>query len=103
MERALVQKLQYLHGFDSLDRHTEVPEDLNDGSGPTSKRDVMLVGGGRSQVSVPCKGTFLFLFRFAIFIKLAIQVFPSPSLQPAGNPFQRHGRFPTQSGRQPQL
>ena len=33
IERALVQKLQHLHGFDSLDCHTDDPEDLNDGSG----------------------------------------------------------------------
>src|SRR5258705_7296073 len=43
IERALVQKLQHLHGFDSLDCHTEDPEDLNDGSGRVSKRDVILV------------------------------------------------------------
>jgi type I restriction enzyme R subunit len=43
IERALVQKLQHLHGFDSLDCHTEDPEDLNDGSGRASKRDVILV------------------------------------------------------------
>ena len=39
IERALVQKLQHLHGFDSLDCHTEDPEDLNDGSGRTNKRE----------------------------------------------------------------
>lgn len=43
IERALVQKLQHLHGFDSLDCYTEDPEDLNDGSGRTSKRDVIFV------------------------------------------------------------
>lgn len=43
IERALVQKLQHLHGFDSLDCHTEKPEDLNDGSGRMSKREVILV------------------------------------------------------------
>ena len=43
IERALVQKLQHLHGFDSLDCHTEDPEDLNDGSGRANKRDVILV------------------------------------------------------------
>lgn len=42
IERALVQKLQHLHGFDSLDCHTEEPEDLNDGSGRANKRDVIL-------------------------------------------------------------
>ena len=43
IERALVQKLQHLHGFDSLDCHTEDPEDLNDGSNRANKRDVILV------------------------------------------------------------
>ena len=43
IERALVQKLEHLHGFDSLDCHTEDPEDLNDGSGRANKRDVILV------------------------------------------------------------
>jgi type I restriction enzyme R subunit len=43
IERALVQKLQHLHGFDSLDCHTEDPEDLNDGSGRANKREVILV------------------------------------------------------------
>jgi type I restriction enzyme R subunit len=43
IEQALVQKLQHLHGFDSLDCHTEDPEDLNDGSGRANKRDVILV------------------------------------------------------------
>ena len=43
IERALVQKLQQLHGFDTLDCYTEDPEDLNDGSGRANKRDVILV------------------------------------------------------------
>jgi type I restriction enzyme R subunit len=42
IERALIQKLQHLHGFDSLDCYTEDPEDLNDDSGRTNKRDVIL-------------------------------------------------------------
>lgn len=42
IEQPLVQKLQHLHGFDSLDCHTEDPEDLHDGSGHTNKRDVIL-------------------------------------------------------------
>ena len=33
IERAVVQKLQRLHGFDSLDCHTDDPEELNDGLG----------------------------------------------------------------------
>src|SRR6266404_9057929 len=43
IERALVQKLQHLHGFDSLDCQTEDPTDLNDGSCRANKRDVILV------------------------------------------------------------
>jgi type I restriction enzyme, R subunit len=43
IEQALVQKLQHLYGFDSLDCHTEDPEDLNDGSGRANKRDVILI------------------------------------------------------------
>ena len=43
IERALVQKLKHPHGFDSLDCHTQDPEDLNDGSGRADKRDVILV------------------------------------------------------------
>src|SRR6266481_448864 len=43
IERALVQKLHQLHGFDSLNCHTKDPEDLNDGSGRTNKRDVIFV------------------------------------------------------------
>jgi len=43
IEVALVQKLQHLHGFDSLNCHTEDPEDLNDGSGRANKREVILL------------------------------------------------------------
>ena len=43
IELALVQKLQILHGFDSLNCHTQNPEDLNDGSNRTNKRDVILL------------------------------------------------------------
>ena len=43
IEQALVQRLQHLHGFDSLDCYTEDPEDLNDGSRRANKRDVILV------------------------------------------------------------
>lgn len=42
IEKALVQNLQHLHGFDALDCYTENPEDLNDGSNRTTKRDVIL-------------------------------------------------------------
>jgi type I restriction enzyme R subunit len=43
IEQALVQKLQFLHGFEVLDCHTQNPEDLNDGSRRTNKRDVILL------------------------------------------------------------
>ena len=43
IEQALLQRLQHLHGFDSLDCYTEDPEDLNDGSHRANKRDVILV------------------------------------------------------------
>jgi type I restriction enzyme R subunit len=43
IEQALVQRLQHLHGFDSLNCYTDDPEDLNDGSHRTNKRDVILV------------------------------------------------------------
>jgi type I restriction enzyme R subunit len=42
IERALVQQLRHLHGFEVLDGHTEDPEDLQDGSGRASKREVIL-------------------------------------------------------------
>ena len=43
IEVALVQKLQHLHGFDSLNCHTEDAEDLNDGSGRSNKSEVILL------------------------------------------------------------
>lgn len=43
IEQALVQKLQLLQGFDSLDCHTDDPEDVNDGSRRANKREVVLI------------------------------------------------------------
>ena len=43
IERAMVHKLVHLHSFDSLNCHTEDPEDLGDNSGRANKRDVILV------------------------------------------------------------
>jgi type I restriction enzyme, R subunit len=43
IERALVKKLGQLYQFDSLNCHTKDPEDLNDGSGRVSKRDVIFL------------------------------------------------------------
>ncbi|RZA08129.1 MAG: type I restriction endonuclease subunit R, partial [Moraxellaceae bacterium] len=42
IEQAMLQSLQHLHGFDVLDCHTAKPEELNDGSNRTDKRDVIL-------------------------------------------------------------
>ena len=43
IERALLQKLQHLHGFDVLNCHTDDPEDLDDESGRASKSEVLLL------------------------------------------------------------
>jgi type I restriction enzyme R subunit len=43
IERAMVQKLVQLYSFESLNCHTEDPEDLNDRSGRSNKRDVILL------------------------------------------------------------
>lgn len=42
IEQALLQQLQHLCGFDSLNCYTAQPEDLNDGSGRSEKREVIL-------------------------------------------------------------
>lgn len=42
IEVAMVQRLQHLYGYDTLNCHTADPADLNDGSGRTDKRDVIL-------------------------------------------------------------
>ncbi len=41
IEQTLVQRLQCVYGIDSLNCFTAKPEDLNDGSGRTDKRDVI--------------------------------------------------------------
>ena len=43
IEQALLQRLQYVCGFDVLECHTTDPADLNDGSGRLDKRDVLLL------------------------------------------------------------
>ena len=43
IEQALVQKLQQLYGFETLNCYTENPEDLRDGSGRAHKREVILI------------------------------------------------------------
>jgi type I restriction enzyme R subunit len=60
IERALVQKLRELYRFDSLHCGTENPEDSNDRSGRTNKRDVVLVdrvkdAAVRLNPSIPAK------------------------------------------------
>ncbi len=42
IEQALLQRLQHLYGFDVLDCNTAKPDDLQDGSQRTDKRDVIL-------------------------------------------------------------
>lgn len=42
IEVAMVQRLQHVYGYDTLNCHTADPADLNDGSGRTDKRDVIL-------------------------------------------------------------
>ena len=42
IEQAMVQRLQHLYGYDTLDCYTADPADLNDGSRRTDKRDVIL-------------------------------------------------------------
>ena len=43
IEKALVQRLELEYKYDSLNCYTEDPEDLNDGSKRSSKRDVILL------------------------------------------------------------
>jgi type I restriction enzyme R subunit len=42
IEVAMVQRLQHVYGYDTLNCFTADPADLNDGSGRTDKRDVIL-------------------------------------------------------------
>lgn len=42
IEQAMVQRLQYLYGYDMLDCYTRDAADLNDGSGRPDKREVIL-------------------------------------------------------------
>lgn len=42
IEQAMVQRLQHLYGYDTLNCYTADPEDFNDGSGRTDKREVIL-------------------------------------------------------------
>lgn len=42
IEEAMVQRLQHVYGYDTLNCYTTDPADLNDGSGRNDKRDVIL-------------------------------------------------------------
>jgi len=42
IEQALLQRLQHLCGFDALNCFTAQPDDLDDGSGRSDKREVIL-------------------------------------------------------------
>jgi len=42
IEQAMVQRLQHLYGYDSLNCFTAEPDDLDDGSGRKDKREVIL-------------------------------------------------------------
>ncbi len=44
IEQALLQRLQFVHGYDAHNAFTDDPADLNDGTGRTDKRDVILPG-----------------------------------------------------------
>src|SRR6185369_14693888 len=43
IEQALLQRLEQVHKFEILKCHCKDPEDLNDNSGRTNKRDVILL------------------------------------------------------------
>ncbi len=43
IEQATLQRLQHLYGFDVQECYTADPEDLNDGSNRSDKRDVILM------------------------------------------------------------
>lgn len=50
IEQALLQRLQHLCGYDALNCFTATPDHLNDGSGRTDKREVILAGRLRAAV-----------------------------------------------------
>jgi type I restriction enzyme, R subunit len=50
IEQALLQRLQHLGGYDTLNCFTAAPEDLNDGSGRSDKREVILAERLRAAV-----------------------------------------------------
>lgn len=50
IEQGLIQRLQHLCGFNALNCYTAQPEDLNDGSGRTDKREVILASRLRAAV-----------------------------------------------------
>lgn len=44
IEQAMLQRLQHVHGYDVQDCYTTDPANLNDGSGRSDKREVILLG-----------------------------------------------------------
>ena len=44
IEHAILQRLQHVYGYDTLNCFTADASDINDGSGRTDKRDVILYG-----------------------------------------------------------
>lgn len=51
IEQALLQRLQHLAGWNALNCHTAQPDDLNDGSGRTDKREVILAERLRAAIA----------------------------------------------------
>ena len=80
IEQALLQPLQHRHGFDTLNCYTEDPEDLNDGSARTNKREVLLldrVKESRWFILRLIMGYSSVLLLFAVIIISAIVLFNS--------------------------
>ena len=50
IEQALLQRLQHLAGWNTLNCFTAQADDLNDGSGRADKREVILADHGRGVV-----------------------------------------------------
>ena len=51
IERALLQRLQHLAGWNALNCFTAQPDDLNDGSGRADKREVILADRLRAAIA----------------------------------------------------
>ena len=53
IEQALLQRLQHLAGWNTLNCFTAQPDDLNDGSGRADKREVILAD--RLRAAIACR------------------------------------------------